>query len=768
MLHFLQYGVSYEQKDCDLARKYWQDALRVQEQTGNLALQARSLHHLAELTHTELQRQEASLRHDLADFDAKAINYGRADGQAQNRIFDQLKSRRDELGLRIRDLQTRLNGAENQTDRAIEILSSLKVYPNLHYSVLCNCASILETHARWVPLSERQALTNRAIKRLENAVQLAEGPRQMTLGGDLAQAEFFSHYSTAFERLVALYVARGTPNDLDQALKYAEQARNRTFLDQVIQAGGDVWSQIKVKQPELVYERQKVMTDYAEFSARLRLQQSNTKEDEKKLEEIRQRWTNVEGKIRRIMVGSEHRPIELTTGELVRKTLVKPDNVVLYYFIGQTSSHLFVLNNSQGIRHFRLQLGAGMQRSLGMSSDSVCSSILKRLFDDYRTLILPEHSSDPQSQAQSQAATKSISGTESATNQDRPPIISLSHGPSLTDMLVPAEVRTIIADENPAYVLVVPDGPLHELPLEALPVNESNSEFLFDHFRPIAYAPSAHILAAVSRPNDALSAKTTMLIVGDTVPRLEVAAEGISREDPIQLASITRGRETRRSGYGKLPFSGIECDEVKAAMSSVFRGELLDLRSSQTTEQRVKAAMSSDGRRIACLLFSCHGFTDLDDDTNQLFGGLVLSPPASGSSTSSTDDGFLYLPEIHQLPLRGCELAVLSACKTNIGKQRPLETGSTMARSFIIAGARRVVCTQWAVNDQSTLSLVTRFFENIASQSKGERDEINLADALSQARKQVRRTYSLPRHWAPFVLIGPPIVKKDQLLGSAN
>jgi CHAT domain-containing protein len=293
---------------------------------------------------------------------------------------------------------------------------------------------------------------------------------------------------------------------------------------------------------------------------------------------------------------------------------------------------------------------------------------------------------------------------------------------------------------------------------------------LFDEF-PTAYVPSAHIMAAVSQPYGAVPTQTAMLIVGETLPRLDVPAKRISQEDAIQLASAERGHRRDLLNFPKLRFSGTECNQVQSALTPVFRGEFLNLRSDQAIEKRVKREFAKDNRRISCLLFSCHGFAESEEHTNQLFGALVLSPP---DKKSAADDGLLHLPEIHQLAMGGCELAVLSACETVVGAERPMESGSTLARSFMVAGANRVVCSHWSVNDRSTSELVTRFFENVAIQATGESDEINLAVALHAARQHVRSlgadsaSYSSPYYWAPFVLIGPPIVKKDQLLGSAN
>jgi CHAT domain-containing protein len=109
--------------------------------------------------------------------------------------------------------------------------------------------------------------------------------------------------------------------------------------------------------------------------------------------------------------------------------------------------------------------------------------------------------------------------------------------------------------------------------------------------------------------------------------------------------------------------------------------------------------------------------------------------------------------EIYGLDLRDCDLAVLSACETNVGPQAPLEAGVTLAGAFLSAGARRVVASHWSVDDDSTAELMGTFFDEIMTRGK---KPLSYAQALQQARLRLRRTekWESPYFWAPFVLIG--------------
>jgi CHAT domain-containing protein len=189
----------------------------------------------------------------------------------------------------------------------------------------------------------------------------------------------------------------------------------------------------------------------------------------------------------------------------------------------------------------------------------------------------------------------------------------------------------------------------------------------------------------------------------------------------------------------------------------------------QASEQNVRAHIA--GCRF--IHIAAHGLVDQQHDN--LFGAIALTPPVAGSN-SSDNDGFLSLHEIHELPLSGCQLAVLSACSTNVGPDRPLEAGSTLAQAFLAAGARRAVCSHWNVDDASTAELIGGFFQRIAkatdqsgtspqdppkengTSTADDPSVLSYAKALHDARVKVRSQpqWASPYYWAPFVLIGPP------------
>ena len=155
------------------------------------------------------------------------------------------------------------------------------------------------------------------------------------------------------------------------------------------------------------------------------------------------------------------------------------------------------------------------------------------------------------------------------------------------------------------------------------------------------------------------------------------------------------------------------------------------------------------------LHLATHGL--VDERRGSLFASLALTPPP-GSTVDSENDGFLQLFEVYELDLSSVEMAVLSACDTNVGESFEGEGVFALSRGFLASGAQRVVASQWPVDDLSTAVLMGHFFQAVSrAEQRGE--AVDYARALRDAKLAVRNDPDRPRwaapyFWAPFVIIG--------------
>ena len=110
------------------------------------------------------------------------------------------------------------------------------------------------------------------------------------------------------------------------------------------------------------------------------------------------------------------------------------------------------------------------------------------------------------------------------------------------------------------------------------------------------------------------------------------------------------------------------------------------------------------------------------------------------------DDGILRADEIQYLDFSDCSLAVLSACKTGLGKSESIEGIYGLQRAFKLAGVDRIIMSLWNVNDLCTAELMSHFYRFYLA---GDTEE----DALNKAVAIIRERYDSPRYWGAFVLL---------------
>jgi CHAT domain-containing protein len=137
-----------------------------------------------------------------------------------------------------------------------------------------------------------------------------------------------------------------------------------------------------------------------------------------------------------------------------------------------------------------------------------------------------------------------------------------------------------------------------------------------------------------------------------------------------------------------------------------------------------------------------HGFADRAyPDRSAL---ILLSDP------SAAEDGFLEASEIVQFRIKA-NLVILSACDTGVGPIEGEEGISTLARAFLLAGAKSVISTLWSIDDTYSYVLMKHFYEHLA---KGDHPAAALAEAKRDMLTDLGQR-ALPYYWAGFIFEGP-------------
>lgn len=244
-------------------------------------------------------------------------------------------------------------------------------------------------------------------------------------------------------------------------------------------------------------------------------------------------------------------------------------------------------------------------------------------------------------------------------------------------------------------VIVVPDGPLHNLNFEALPA--------VDHYWiedvELAVAPSLTLAVAQSPTT---KSQPRMLLIGD--PRYD---------------------GTR---YRPLPNAGKELHDIEQQFPKLER---VSFQGSQATPAIYRA---SNPEHFSLIHFAAHAEADPD---NPLESAIILS--------SAGEDNRLYARDVVNLPLHA-DLVTISGCRTAGARTYAGEGLVGFVWAFLRAGARTVAAALWDVSDSSTEPLMSRFYAHLARGA----DPIASLHAAKIELIKDRPEFKKPFYWAAF------------------
>ena len=277
---------------------------------------------------------------------------------------------------------------------------------------------------------------------------------------------------------------------------------------------------------------------------------------------------------------------------------------------------------------------------------------------------------------------------------------------SLYDFLIAPMADSIDGDE----LVIVPEGHLWLVPFAAL--KDKNSKYLSESLR-IRVSPSLTILKTIADCPADYHNKDGALLVGDP-----------------WVQEIVVGKKKKLE---QLPCAREEVEMI---------GKILNtkpLTDRQATKNEVLKRLSS----VALVHIAAHG--------RMATGEIALCPnPDRTSERPKLADYLLKITDVLEVKLRA-KLVVLSCCHSGRGQVKA-EGVVGIARAFLGAGARSVLVSLWAIDDEATLEFMKEFYQQLAEGKSA-------SEALSRAMKSMRESddFSEVKYWAPFVLIGDDV-----------
>ena len=259
-------------------------------------------------------------------------------------------------------------------------------------------------------------------------------------------------------------------------------------------------------------------------------------------------------------------------------------------------------------------------------------------------------------------------------------------------------------------LIFVPEGPFCLVPYAALV--DSKSKYLCESFR-IRVLPSLTTLKLISDCPAEFHSKTGALLVGD----------------PCHKEVVYKGRK-----LDPLPCARKEVEII---------GRILDITplvGEKATKDEVLKRLSS----VALVHIAAHGKMET--------GEIILAPNTTRATRQPQEEDYLLtMTDVLQAELRA-RLVVLSCCHSARGEVMA-EGVVGIARAFLGAGARSVLVSLWAIDDEGTLEFMKHFYNALI---KGK----SASKALNQAMKCMRESeqFRKEKYWAPFVLIGDDVI----------
>ena len=245
-------------------------------------------------------------------------------------------------------------------------------------------------------------------------------------------------------------------------------------------------------------------------------------------------------------------------------------------------------------------------------------------------------------------------------------------------------------------LVIVPHGPLHYLPFQALRLD---GRYVIET-HPVAVSPSMSIAVQLAQRS----------------PRI----------DP----TLTAFGNPRIEDKYDLPGSEAEVKQLARLFprNSVFMGA---------------AATKTQFREVASRAPLMHVAAHAEaDQVDPLYSRILLANEGGRQN-------FLEAHEILELPMQGTALVTLSACESGLGRIAQGDEVLGFTRSFLSAGSSSLIASLWPVSDDATEVLMGTLYGELA---KGR----DLQRAMQAGQLAVLKDpkMSHPFFWAPFNLIG--------------
>ncbi|MBI4748198.1 MAG: CHAT domain-containing protein [Acidobacteria bacterium] len=537
---------------------------------------------------------------------------------------------------------------------------------------------------------------------LREAIRLTETLKQNTPG--LAQIDYFATTQTMYDALIEILFRKHKASPAkgydQEAFLWNERRLARGMVEkmattELTQSEADSlpveWkqlSEVKVEINRLAAQRAALLiTDQPQAS------------DLEKVERQLAPLLRTKDRLAATLT-SPIKPAGLTNPDLTSlQKMVDASTALVEFHVGEFASYAWIMTE-------------GGFRSVTLPSKAELQPLINEL-----------QASVPRSQANFKVASTPTSGL-------KPTLAKLS-----TQLLRPLALPPSIS-----RLIMVRSDVLNWVPLAALPLPEKPVLPLLAQCE-ISYSPSAtfasQLLQRQSKPTQEAG---SILVMADPVFTLadsrlpQVARLSGTKSERVEIAEPSNTFRGLR--FSRLPASSAEA----ALIERLCKGKVVKKLGFDASRSLLSEGKANQFQMIHIATHSV--IREKDPSLSGLLFSLL-------DSQGKAQDGFLTLMDIAGLPLK-TDLVVISACQTADGKLIEGEGPLSFSRAFLLAGARTVVGTQWAVDDKVTSELMKLFYEQLFTY------HLPPTQALRKAQLHMLKNpaYQSPEHWAAFECYG--------------
>lgn len=317
-------------------------------------------------------------------------------------------------------------------------------------------------------------------------------------------------------------------------------------------------------------------------------------------------------------------------------------------------------------------------------------------------------------------------------------------------------------------VLISPDGLLDLISFSGLPID--SADYFVERYSIHYLSSGRDLLSAGNR----IRSGAGLLVLGDpdfgAIVRQQTEEEqevgGNTESIQSQLGSFFSDCiDLTNPNVQPLPGTRTECELVSGLWKKQSSEKVIQYTGGEASEENFKRW--APGRRM--IHIATHGYYasatcahaskphaggpgSEDWLINPLLASGLFLAGVNAHNTGGTQssDGILTAEEVSAMDLDGTERVVLSACESGMGEIASGEGVYGLRRSFLMAGARTVVSSLWAVPDNITSQLMSSIY--VRGNGIDELLRQGMMAALERLRKRGQPDH--PFLWAPFISIG--------------